>query len=159
MRPKVEGVADVILSAARSKPFGFSGGLRKEEQQNPCPYLSQAKMERVLIVNLIKWRRDRDSNPRQRFTPCTRLAGERLQPTRPSLRKSCYQLPAISSQLKAKNNNGQRRYLGGFVLKAECFLVAEGVGFEPTEPRSGLNGFQDRRLKPLGHPSGVRIAA
>ena len=30
--------------------------------------------------------------------------------------------------------------------------VAEGVGFEPTE--LSFNGFQDRRLKPLGHPSG-----
>ena len=32
--------------------------------------------------------------------------------------------------------------------------VAEGVGFEPT----GLspNGFQDRRLRPLGHPSAAR---
>jgi hypothetical protein len=29
--------------------------------------------------------------------------------------------------------------------------MAEGVGFEPTE--LSLNGFQDRRLKPLGHPS------
>src|SRR5436190_10377901 len=28
---------------------------------------------------------------------------------------------------------------------------AEGVGFEPTE--LSLSGFQDRRLKPLGHPS------
>ena len=30
-------------------------------------------------------------------------------------------------------------------------FLAEGVGFEPTE--LSLNGFQDRRLKPLGHPS------
>ena len=33
------------------------------------------------------------------------------------------------------------------------FSVAEGVGFEPTE--LSFNGFQDRRLKPLGHPSTV----
>jgi hypothetical protein len=33
--------------------------------------------------------------------------------------------------------------------------VAEGVGFEPTE--LSLNGFQDRRLKPLGHPSPASI--
>ena len=31
--------------------------------------------------------------------------------------------------------------------------VAEGVGFEPTE--LSFNGFQDRRLKPLGHPSWI----
>ncbi len=29
--------------------------------------------------------------------------------------------------------------------------MAEGVGFEPTE--LSFSGFQDRRLKPLGHPS------
>jgi hypothetical protein len=29
--------------------------------------------------------------------------------------------------------------------------MAEGVGFEPT--RLSPNGFQDRRLQPLGHPS------
>ena len=33
----------------------------------------------------------------------------------------------------------------------QCQAVAEGVGFEPTE--LSFNGFQDRRLKPLGHPS------
>ena len=33
--------------------------------------------------------------------------------------------------------------------------LAEGVGFEPTE--LSLNGFQDRRLKPLGHPSGISL--
>ncbi len=29
--------------------------------------------------------------------------------------------------------------------------LAEGEGFEP--PDLSVNGFQDRRLKPLGHPS------
>ncbi len=29
--------------------------------------------------------------------------------------------------------------------------VAVGEGFEP--PELSLNGFQDRRLKPLGHPT------
>jgi hypothetical protein len=32
-------------------------------------------------------------------------------------------------------------------------FLAEGVGFEPTE--LSFNGFQDRRLKPLGHPSEI----
>ena len=31
--------------------------------------------------------------------------------------------------------------------------VAEGVGFEPTREREPPAGFQDRCLKPLGHPS------
>ena len=33
--------------------------------------------------------------------------------------------------------------------------LAEGVGFEPTRGMVTPNGFQDRRLQPLGHPSGV----
>jgi hypothetical protein len=74
--------------------------------------------------NLLKWRRERDSNPRRRYSPLTRLAGERLQPARPSLR---------------------------VCRRDSVSYVAEGVGFEPTE--LSLNGFQDRRLKPLGHPS------
>src|SRR4051794_19524581 len=32
-------------------------------------------------------------------------------------------------------------------------LMAEGVGFEPTREREPPGGFQDRCLKPLGHPS------
>ena len=31
--------------------------------------------------------------------------------------------------------------------------LAEGVGFEPTRERKPPAGFQDRCLKPLGHPS------
>ena len=33
--------------------------------------------------------------------------------------------------------------------------MAEGVGFEPTRERKPPGGFQDRCLKPLGHPSSV----
>ena len=32
-------------------------------------------------------------------------------------------------------------------------VIAEGVGFEPTEPRKRFSSFQDCRLRPLGHPS------
>ena len=35
--------------------------------------------------------------------------------------------------------------------------MAEGVGFEPTRPFTGPNGFQDRLLRPLGHPSGIAL--
>ena len=31
------------------------------------------------------------------------------------------------------------------------YIVAEGEGFEP--PELSLSGFQDHRLRPLGHPS------
>lgn len=33
--------------------------------------------------------------------------------------------------------------------------MAEGEGFEPPEPREGFIGFQDRCLRPLGHPSAL----
>src|SRR5215470_6618871 len=35
--------------------------------------------------------------------------------------------------------------------------MAEGVGFEPTREREPPGGFQDRCLKPLGHPSCVDV--
>ena len=38
--------------------------------------------------------------------------------------------------------------------KPLTLVLAEGVGFEPTE--LSFNGFQDRRLQPLGHPSGTQ---
>ena len=34
--------------------------------------------------------------------------------------------------------------------------MAEGTGFEPAHP-NGHTGFQDRLLKPLGHPSENRV--
>ena len=37
---------------------------------------------------IFEWRRERDSNPRYAFWAYTRLAGERLQPTRPSLQQN-----------------------------------------------------------------------
>ena len=36
-------------------------------------------------------------------------------------------------------------------------IVAEGEGFEP--PELSLSGFQDHRLRPLGHPSANRTTA
>jgi hypothetical protein len=41
------------------------------------------------------------------------------------------------------------------IYRPPKYFLAEGVGFEPTE--LSLNGFQDRRLKPLGHPSGLYV--
>lgn len=38
-------------------------------------------------------------------------------------------------------------------LENRCQISAEGVGFEPTRPYKGPNGFQDRRIRPLCHPS------
>ena len=66
--------------------------------------------------------------PMVEVSPHTRLAGERLQPTRPSLRdfeKSKYIFNESSG--------------GGSRIRTHGALT--------------LNGFQDRRLQPLGHPS------
>ena len=41
----------------------------------------------------------------------------------------------------------------GCVAKTLGVQMAEGVGFEPTRERKPPGGFQDRCLKPLGHPS------
>ena len=47
-------------------------------------------------------------------------------------------------------------WLGNVVIS--CLELAEGVGFEPTNPL-GVSGFQDRRLRPLGHPSVLIIVS
>jgi hypothetical protein len=39
------------------------------------------------------------------------------------------------------------------LMFADRVDMAEGVGFEPTRERKPPGGFQDRCLKPLGHPS------
>src|SRR5690348_13378963 len=39
-----------------------------------------------------------------------------------------------------------------------CDRTAEGVGFEPTKDPKALNGFRDRPVQPLRHPSGSAFA-
>ena len=63
--------------------------------------------------------------PSVEFNPHTRLAGEHHRPARSSLL-------SLAEQERIVN-------------------VAEEVGFEPTV--LSYNGFQDRRLQPLGHSS------
>ena len=66
--------------------------------------------------------------PSVEFNPHTRLAGEHHRPARSSL------------HYPAKREH-----------HIKTSIMAEEVGFEPTV--LSYNGFQDRRLKPLGHPS------
>ena len=40
-------------------------------------------------------------------------------------------------------------------MDARFNFLAEGAGFEPAN--LSVNGFQDRRLRPLGHPSITNI--
>ena len=49
-------------------------------------------------------------------------------------------------------NNGALYHVGYRAAMYPMWYMAEGVGFEPTSRETG-SGFQDRRLKPLGHPS------
>ena len=74
--------------------------------------------------------------PSEQFYPLTRLAIVRLQPLG---QLSDCQLP-LPEIMRPGDNPAANS-------------LAEEVGFEPTEQVSPLNGFQDRRLKPLGHSS------
>ena len=56
------------------------------------------------------------------------------------------------SRRKIRVNTGFSQYPGCRRTSANIEL-AEGVGFEPTRERKPPGGFQDRCLKPLGHPS------
>src|SRR5574341_42464 len=95
------------------------------------------------------WRRGRDSNPGWSY-PHNCLAGSCLQPlghlsglttVRSSKcgvrRKTCFRSSWLNSGLRTQNSE--------LILS----VMAEREGFEP--PELSLNGFQDRRLKPLGH--------
>ena len=66
---------------------------------------------------------------------------------------------ATSASLRSPNRS---RYRGRFSSIVPMFRInkcmAEGVGFEPTSPFE-RSGFQDRRLKPLGHPSTISLKA
>jgi hypothetical protein len=55
---------------------------------------------------------------------------------------------AISPRCVLKARQLRQAVNGAFPVTCN---VAEGVGFEPTDV--SVNGFQDRRLQPLGHPS------
>ena len=63
-----------------------------------------------------------------------RLAGDRFRP-----------LSHLSALLPVYLKNGDKKLPLVFVF------LAEGAGFEPA--RLSPNGFQDRRHRPLGHPS------
>jgi hypothetical protein len=56
----------------------------------------------------------------------------------------------------ASSDRPARRMIGPYLLFSYVAdaKLAEGVGFEPTREREPPGGFQDRCLKPLGHPSG-----
>jgi hypothetical protein len=57
---------------------------------------------------------------------------------------------------------GIRRLSRPIAQEARALFVfaAEGEGFEPSDDVAAVNGFQDRRIQPLCHPSGrVRMIA
>ena len=94
--------------------------------------------------------------PSNEISPVTRLAGERLQPTRPSLRTkkavSHEHHVAISRFFIASFKNF------GFTPCESLLPAATGHGGGSRIRTYGPfrdNGFQDRLLKPLGHPSVV----
>ena len=52
-----------------------------------------------------------------------------------------------------KKREGEHRLINAWYLVVFTENLAERVGFEPTEPREGLNGFRDRPIRPLWHLS------
>ena len=68
--------------------------------------------------------------PMMEYNPHTRLAGERLQPARPSLQK----------------------FFQNFYIKLHSNFIGGGSRIR-THGGVNLNGFQDRRFRPLSHPS------
>jgi hypothetical protein len=95
--------------------------------------------------------------PSMELSPHTRLAGERLQPARPSLRN-----PA--------NAQNDEPGCEPAVLNNPSGTVSRPANANPCRKKSGGgsrirthvpfpgNGFQDRRLKPLGHPSAPTLS-
>jgi hypothetical protein len=57
--------------------------------------------------------------------------------------------------MRDERHKGCRHY-ARLKTKIHVAQLAEGVGFEPTRERKPSAGFQDRCLKPLGHPSKPR---
>ena len=59
--------------------------------------------------------------------------------------------PSVEYNPHTRLAGEHHRPLGHLSEVCQSVVLAEGVGFEPTV--LSHNGFQDRRLKPLGHPS------
>jgi hypothetical protein len=54
--------------------------------------------------------------------------------------------------------SGQARPAKGLQIGHLSALKAEGEGFEPSVDRKAHNGFRDRPVQPLRHPSGgIRV--
>jgi hypothetical protein len=68
--------------------------------------------------------------PSVELSPHTRLAGERLQPARPSLRR-IYQLCLLEAI--SKDSKFTHFEILKWLLTTQAQNLAEGVGFEPTE--------------------------
>ena len=52
--------------------------------------------------------------------------------------------------------NPETEAISGFCCKLH-FQSAEKEGFEPPDPWKQINGFQDRRIRPLCHFSAAKI--
>ncbi len=62
----------------------------------------------------------------------------------------------IADQLMYQSMPASRSDTGTPAKRVVIALIsAEGVGFEPTKDPKALNGFRDRPVQPLRHPSGA----
>ena len=111
----------------------------------------------AVAVRANNWRRGRDSNPRY-GCPYTRFPSVLFRPLRHLSAISISR--ATSCDATRPTTHRERRAHRSSWPQADRAAVpshpvmAERVGFEPTDPRKGVNGFRDRPDRPLWHLSG-----
>ncbi len=126
-----------ILNDAREKNEEIIDTLHEPlvgEQKKPCTYREKVRKQFLKITKKKKLSKN-----------------QRRKAIRHQLGYINRNLKSIAclSEKSPLSNLDRRQYNNTY--RCLEIKVAEGVGFEPTE--LSLNGFQDRRLKPLGHPS------
>ncbi len=102
-------------------------------------------------MQIIQLRRGGDSNPRYRFCPYNDLANRRLKPLgHLSLKIICI----LQVTLRPSSNDKDANYPCDLHRQMKMLTIRKE---RDSNPRTGfpVSGFQDRRLKPLGHPSTI----
>ncbi len=134
----------------------------------PDARIAFAGVHKEPVIAAACWRREGDSNPRRGLTPLNGLANRRLQPLghlSSGARHDRIGLPdSILSALPAVSTvSADASPRGVMVIHRDDRLAvarhqritAGGGGGIRTPGGLHLNGFQDRRLQPLGHSSSV----
>ncbi|MDB5876049.1 MAG: hypothetical protein JWQ07_5491 [Ramlibacter sp.] len=87
--------------------------------------------------------------PETAYPTCVLPEGPSSQSAEPMSAAGC------QVSLRAAVSCPEKQHSLGFKPCPACLLPTEGEGFEPPVPVTRDNGFQDRRIQPLCHPSGA----